>query len=121
MIKKISLYILAGFFVFAGINHFLNPAFYLPLIPPYFPAPELINWVSGIAEIVLGVLLLIPKTRGLAVIGLIILMIAFIPAHVHHIQAGGCLDSVCVPVWVTWVRLLIVHPVLLLWIFRHRK
>jgi len=121
MIKKISLYILTGFFVFAGINHFINPGFYLPLIPPYFPAPELINWVSGVAEIVLAVMLLIPKARSLAGIGLIILLLAFIPAHVHHIQSGGCLNTICVPLWVTWVRLLIVHPVLLLWVFWHTR
>ena len=56
--KKYSFNLLAMalFYVVAGLNHFVNPAFYLPLIPPYFPYHTLINVSSGVIEILLGIL-----------------------------------------------------------------
>ena len=42
VVRKISFYLLVGFYLFAGINHFLDPDFYYPLIPPYFKFPD---WV----------------------------------------------------------------------------
>ena len=38
---------MAGFYVLAGINHFLNPKFYLKIIPPFLPFPQLVNRASG--------------------------------------------------------------------------
>lgn len=114
--KKISLYVLIGFFLFAGVYHFVNPELYLPLIPKYFPMPEVINWVSGILEILLAVGLLPLKTRKPASLGIIILLIAFIPSHVYFIQIGSCLESsLCVAPWVAWIRLLVIHPLLIYW------
>ena len=114
--KKISLYVLIGFFLFAGVYHFVNPELYLPLIPKYFPMPEVINWVSGIFEILLAVGLLPLKTRKPASLGIIILLIAFIPSHVYFIQIGSCLESsLCVAPWVAWIRLLVIHPLLIYW------
>lgn len=116
--KKLLRYLLALFFIVAGVNHFINPQFYLPLIPPYFPFPEIINLVSGIVEIVLGFGLLLEKTRKAAAWGVVILLVAFIPSHVYFIQIGSCVpDGLCVPAWVSWVRLVIIHPILLAWAY----
>ena len=121
MLRKFSLYAMSVFYILAGINHFIKPGFYLALIPPYFPHPEIINIVSGVLEIALGVLLLIPKTRNATAYAIILMLLAFIPAHVYHIQMDGCVsEELCVPVWVAWVRLLAVHPFLLLWAWRNR-
>ncbi len=113
--KKTNLRILSLFFIVAGINHFVMPAFYLPLIPPYFPQPEALNVLAGLIEILLGIGLLFPKTRWYAGWGIAALMIAFIPSHWHFIQIGSCVnESICVPPWLAWVRLIIIHPFLIL-------
>lgn len=53
------------------------------MVPPYVPAPEAMVVVSGVAEILLGVLVLVPATTQKAAWGLIALLIAVFPANVH--------------------------------------
>lgn len=104
--KRIARILLSLLLIAGGVNHFVNPSFYLPLIPPYFPYPELLNFVSGGLEVALGLGLLWPSTRRWAGIGTVLLMIAFIPAHIYMIQQGGCLaPDLCFPTWFFWVRL----------------
>lgn len=120
--KKLAFWLLVAFYLFAGVNHFINPSFYTDLIPPYFPWHEAINYGSGIAEILLAILLIPRKTRLLASKGIIVLLICFIPAHVYFIQINSCIpDGLCVPEWLGWARLLLVHPILILWAWWCRK
>jgi uncharacterized membrane protein len=67
----------------AGLNHLLNPRFYLAIMPPGLPAPEWLNLGSGLAEIVLGVYVLEPRTRIYAAWGIIALLIAVFPANLY--------------------------------------
>jgi len=76
-------WLLGLLFVAAGANHFLNPAFYVRIMPPYLPWPLELVYLSGVAEIGLGVMLLIPKTKVFAAWGLIALLIAVFPANIH--------------------------------------
>ena len=116
--KKIVIHALAYFYLAAGINHFISPEFYLPLIPPFFSNPELINTLSGIAEILLGLGVLYFPTRTRAAYGIGLLLLAFIPSHVYFIQVGSCIEGgLCVPEWMGWLRLLLFHPILLYWAF----
>jgi uncharacterized membrane protein len=71
------------FFVIAGINHFRSPDFYVRMMPPYLPLHRELVWLSGVAEVVLGVLLLIPRTSIAAAWGLIALLAAVFPANVQ--------------------------------------
>lgn len=120
--KKIAFILLVIFYLFAGANHFFNPSFYSGLIPPYLPLHNAINIVSGIAEILLALLLILPKTRRSAVTGIIILLVCFIPAHIYFIQINSCIpDGLCVPMWLGWVRLLLIHPLLMVWAWWCRK
>ncbi len=81
--KQILKYLLAFSFILAGINHFLNPAFYLKIMPPFLPAHLFLIRLSGVFQIALGILLLIPKFSRLAAWGLIALLIAVFPANVY--------------------------------------
>lgn len=81
--KRVLLYTMAAFYVLAGMNHLVNPDFYVALIPPGLPEPEWLNLISGLAEIVLGVFVLEPRTRALAAWGLIALLIAVFPANLY--------------------------------------
>ena len=114
--KRNGLFLLIIFYLVAGLNHFIMPEFYMPLIPEYFPAKNAINTFSGIIEILLAIGLSMQKTRKISSIGIIVLLIVFIPAHIHFIQKGACFEgSLCVPLWVAWVRLFPVHFLLMIW------
>lgn len=82
-LRLILKYLLAAFFVLAGVNHFINPVFYLKMTPPYLPWHLLLIYLSGVFETALGILLLIPKFTRIAAWGLIALLIAVFPANIH--------------------------------------
>ena len=58
-IKVTSMYVLAIFMIVAGTMHFVSPEFFLKIMPPYLPLHKELVAVSGVCEILLGVLLLI--------------------------------------------------------------
>lgn len=70
-------------YIAAGINHFKSAEFYHRIIPPYLPYPYLLIYLSGVFEALLGVLLLLEKTRNLAAWGIIVLLIAVFPANIQ--------------------------------------
>jgi uncharacterized membrane protein len=81
---KIGLkYLLALFYVLAGTNHFLNAGFYVKIMPPYLPFHLGLVYLSGLFEIALGIMVLIPKLTNLAGWGLIALLFAVFPANIH--------------------------------------
>jgi uncharacterized membrane protein len=90
IIKAIFRWLLAIFLVFAGINHFRDSAFYLKMMPPYIPWHGAMVAISGVAEVLLGVALLIsewwPRCRRLAGWGIIALLVAVFPANVYMYQ-----------------------------------
>lgn len=109
--------LLQGLFYFgAGINHFLNPNWYLPLIPEYFPQLELMNFMAGAAEVILALMIFFKPTRLWASYGLSIMLLVFSLSHIHFIHHGSCFEgSLCTAPWVGWVRLIIIHPLLIFW------
>lgn len=81
--KTILLWVLSVGLCFAGFMHLIRPAPYVAIIPPGLPAPEWLNLISGLAEIVLGVFLLEPRVRVFAAWGIVALMIAIFPANLY--------------------------------------
>ena len=77
------LYLLSANLCFVGFLHLLSPDFFVAIIPAALPNPEWLNVISGLAEIVLGVYLLEPRTRVFAAWGVIALAIAVFPANVN--------------------------------------
>jgi len=73
----------AVFWIAAGANHFFNTPFYVSIMPPYLPWHLALVYISGLAEIGLGVLLLFERWSVLAGWGLIALLIAVFPANIH--------------------------------------
>jgi uncharacterized membrane protein len=70
-------------FLGGGIVHMVNPAVYLPMMPDYLPYHLELVYLSGVIEIVIGAAFFIERYRRLAAWGMIALMIAVFPAHVH--------------------------------------
>lgn len=87
--KHISLILMAIFYLLNGINHFRTPEFYLRIIPPQLPYPQMMNYISGAAEILLAVILVIPATSKIAAWGVIMLLIAVFPANIYQFATGG--------------------------------
>lgn len=72
-------------FMLAGLNHFLNPRFYLRIMPPWLPAHEAVNVVSGAAEIFAGAAVVCPDQRVRRLGGWfsIATLVAVFPANWH--------------------------------------
>jgi uncharacterized membrane protein len=81
---RLSRRLLAGFFISAGVNHFVMPDAYRQIVPPRLrgQAKRLVE-VSGVAEVAGGVGVLLPATRKPAGLGLIALLAAVFPANLH--------------------------------------
>lgn len=82
-IKTILKYLFGLTFVVAGVNHFVNTPFYVSIMPPYLPWHLAAVYVSGVFEVLLGILLLVPRYTRLAAWGLIALLVAVFPANIH--------------------------------------
>ena len=111
--KRAAFYILVLFYFLSGVNHFWHPYFYLTIIPPYLPHPRFINGLAGVIEIALATLICFSASRHLAVYLLIAMLIAFIPSHIYFIQK----ESTTTMLMIGWVRLLIIQPLLLWWVW----
>ena len=76
----------AALFIVAGVSHFVATDFFLKIMPPYLPLHLSLVLVSGVIEIILGILLLVPRYSRLAAWGIIALLIAVFPANIHVYQ-----------------------------------
>jgi len=103
--RTISRWVLTVFMVGAGVNHFLVPATYVAMMPSALPAHELLVYVSGVAEILGGLGLILPATRRLAAWGLIALLIAVFPANLNMALNHLPLGTHVLPTWALWGRL----------------
>lgn len=103
LVKMVLRALLAGAMMTVGVMHFTHEAFFTKIVPAWLPAAKLLVWISGVCEITLGALVLVPKTRRLAGWGLTALYVAVFPANINmclHPELGGT-----VPAWALWVRL----------------
>jgi uncharacterized membrane protein len=83
IVKSILKWLFGIAFILAGANHFINPPFYLKMMPPILPAHLFLIYLSGIIEIALGILLLIPRFSKFAAWGIIALLFAVFPANIY--------------------------------------
>jgi len=101
--RRWGLLALSLFFVVAGINHFVSTAFYVNIMPPYLPAHCELVYLSGLAELIGGLAVLVPALRAAAGWGLILLLIAVFPANVHMAWHPALFAEV--PAWLLYARL----------------
>jgi uncharacterized membrane protein len=114
--KKVSLVIQVIFYLVAGINHFRSPGGYLAIIPGYLPWHHLINILAGCFEIIFAVLLIFLRTRRIAAIGIILMLLAFLPVHISMIDNAPLqLGNIMVTPLIAWIRLIILQPLLIVW------
>ena len=83
LFRNLNLLGLSVFFIYFGVDHFINPDFYLSIMPPSFPMHLEAVYISGLFEILGGIGVLLSKTRKLAGWGLFALLIAVYPANIY--------------------------------------
>jgi len=72
-------------------------------MPPAIPFHKAMVFISGVFEIALGVLILLPKWRSLAAWSLIALLIAVFPANIYMFANPQLFPDL--PSWAHYVRL----------------
>jgi uncharacterized membrane protein len=97
--------VLALLFVTAGGLHFLRPAPFVQIVPPYLPWPLALVYISGACEILGGCGLLLPRLRRAAGWGLMALLLAVFPANLHMALGDVRVSGLDLPAWVLWLRL----------------
>ena len=121
-VRTIARVVLAVSMIAIGLDHFINPDFFVRIVPRVLTwswiGPLVLVQVSGFFEVLGGAGLLVPRVRRAAGIGLVLLYIAVFPANVNmciHPELGGA-----IPLWALWARLpfQIVFIALALWVSR---
>jgi uncharacterized membrane protein len=125
VLKGCSLVLMAAFYVAAGVGHFVNPEFYVEIMPPWVPWHHAMVALSGVAEIAIGLLLLPRATRRAAAWSAIALLVAVFPANLH--MALNQVVPAHAPAWMgtptpaaLWLRLPM-QGVLVLWAWWHTR
>ncbi len=112
--------LLAAFFTFTGVMHFVIPRSFEAIVPPSVPDARGAVIVSGVAEIVGGMAILHPRTRSFSRWWLLGLLISVFPANIYMAvnpeQIKG-LDLNRIPRWALWARLPL-QPLAMLWVWR---
>ena len=123
-LKGPLLLVMGPMYVVAGIFHFLVPGVYVQIVPPVFPAPLALVYLSGLAEIAVGIGLLIPRTRRYAAWATIALLVAVFPANVYMATSGVVVEGIPgggdPSALVRWGRLPL-QAVLVLWAFWYTR
>ncbi|MFN4021129.1 MAG: DoxX family protein [Erythrobacter sp.] len=87
MIRTALRWLLAAFYLLAGVIHLVRPAPFLTIMPAWVPAPEAVVLWTGVAEI-LGAIGLVqpfsPPLRRAAGWGLALYALCVWPANINH-------------------------------------
>ena len=83
---RVGLAVMLGFTAAAHFNS-MRPDM-VAMVPPFVPNPEFMVTFTGICEILGAIGLLVPRTRRIAAVALIVFLLAVLPANVHAAQAG---------------------------------
>lgn len=104
-LKRAALAFTFLWFLVGGIGHFVMPAFFVAICPPWVPEPMQIVYLSGLVEIALALLLIPARTRRFAGHALLALILAVTPVHIWMLMVPERFPQF--PVALLWLRLLI--------------
>lgn len=97
------LYIMAILYIAAGINHFIKPKMYLRIMPNYLPNHKLLVFLSGLSEIMLGIMICIPLLKNIAITLVLLMLFVFLTVHFHMISNEQA--SAGLPEWLLILRI----------------
>jgi uncharacterized membrane protein len=117
---KAGLAVYSAIFIVSGFLHILHPEPYVRIIPPALPWPGALVFISGVAEILGGVGLLLRRVRRAAAFGLVLLLVAVFPANIYMAAARVSFPGFLGESWVQWARLPLQIP-LIAWALYYTK
>ena len=88
-LKFITILIMSCFYMNVGVKHFIEPEWFLQIMPPNFPHHYQAVYWSGFFELLFGFLLINSKTRLIAGWGIIFVMISVFPANLYLAVTDG--------------------------------
>ncbi|MDN3492529.1 DoxX family protein [Winogradskyella bathintestinalis] len=103
MNEPLGLYIMAGIYVFAGLMHFFKPKMYMRIMPKYLPGHKALVYLSGIAEILLGIGLCVPDLKAISIYGIIAMLAVFLLVHFYMLSSEKAAAGI--PRWILILRI----------------
>jgi len=104
MNEPLGLYVMAGIYILAGIMHFIIPKMYMRVMPKYLPNHKVLVYISGIAEILLGIGLCIPELKSISIYLIIAMLVVFLMTiHVYMLSSKKA--GAGIPKWILILRL----------------
>ena len=86
-IKLFTIYFMSISYTYVGVRHFVDPDFFLAIMPNYLSMHLFFVYLTGLMEVVFGLLLAFRKTRKFASYGLIVLLLIVFPANIHLVES----------------------------------
>ena len=107
---------IAVMFILAGVTHIIFSTTFTEVIPDTTPFKSTVNLLVAFTEIVLGSLYF-TQLKTISYKLSFILLLVYIWPHIHFIQIGSCLSSFCIAPWIAWLRLMIIQPLLIYFVY----
>lgn len=95
--------VMAMLYILAGVAHWRFPRIYLKILPGWVPWKHAVVWTSGLLEVLLGIFLFFPAYEKMALLGIMLMLIAFLPVHLYMIRVAGRFPKI--PEWLLWLRI----------------
>ena len=74
---------MSAMYITIGVKHFSDPTYFVNITPPFVPFKEGAVYITGIIEILAGVLILFKRSRAQGAYLLIFLLIIVFPANIY--------------------------------------
>ncbi len=103
-------------FISIGIYHFVNPGFFIKIMPNYIPNHSAMVFWSGVAEVLGGIGIMVSFSKIYAGWGLILLLIAIFPANLDMFIKAYQKQGWGLYTWLTLIRLPL-QFVLIYWVY----
>ena len=103
MNEPFGLYIMAAMYVLAGLIHFIKPKMYMRIMPNYLPNHKALVYLSGIAEIMLGIGLCFSVLKVVSIYGIITMLAVSLMVHFYMLSSEKA--SAGIPKWLLILRL----------------
>ena len=113
-LRKVLRWIMAIFYVIAGIGHLVHPETFLTIVPAWVPFPRELILVTGVCELAGAIALLTTRLRWLAGVMLALYALCVWPANIRHAVEHIVLPPIPDSWWYHGPRLAF-QPVLIWW------
>ena len=115
MKNYINLYLISILFIYAGVAHFTNPQFYIKIIPSFIPFKQFLVDLSGVLEILGGLLILFNQTRKTGVYLLVGLLVLFFVVHFDMLFTFQVIENMLLNKLLLLMRI-IIQFILIYWV-----